>query len=462
MLKFIKLNEEVNFLRPYFEKSRVQFCDLSVGVRFMWRNDFIVEYAVFNDTLILKESCLDYTNAFYFPIGEDVFGALSEIEEYCKINGLPLQFCCQDDNTSKILLERYPFSDVSFDRNWSDYIYDADAFKTYSGKKLSGQRNHVNKFKKTYPNYIFREITDKDIDKIYEFLDNFTEETVFNTWTAIEEQKAVKEFVKAGFSLNQFGGVIEVDNKIIALSMGEKVQNTLIVHIEKGLKEYEGVYPTMAQEFAKRFATNEITLINREEDCGDLGLRTSKLQYHPLTVKQKNFIKVNTLFDRLKDINLSVNDLKICDIEEKDKENYAKLYLDDNLNKYYGYDYREDLNGKIPNADYFYVFMNNLKEKKEEYSFAVKKDDCLIGEIVLYNFTIYGEVEIGFRFFNEFQHKGYAFITVNAIIELLKTMGVKTIKARAFKENLPSIKLLNKLRFQAVNDNKTHNFYELK
>ena len=66
--------------------------------------------------------------------------------------------------------------------------------------------------------------------------------------------------------------------------------------------EYEindGIYPTMAQEFAKAFATDGIKLINREEDCGDAGLRISKMQYHPIDVKEKNFVRVKTLFDKI-------------------------------------------------------------------------------------------------------------------------------------------------------------------
>ncbi len=87
MLKFKKLGDnlnEINALRGYTDRSKVSFCDISVGVKYMWRDDFVIDYAIYNDTLIMRESCPDYKNAFYYPIGKDEQGALNEIENYCR------------------------------------------------------------------------------------------------------------------------------------------------------------------------------------------------------------------------------------------------------------------------------------------------------------------------------------------------------------------------------------------
>ena len=83
-----------------------------------------------------------------------------------------------------------------------------------------------------------------------------------------------------------------MEGKIVAFSVGEIVGDTLFVHIEKALKEYEGSYQVMVREFAVHEATDEVTYINREEDIGDLGLRTSKLSYHPVRLLAKYFVTV--------------------------------------------------------------------------------------------------------------------------------------------------------------------------
>ena len=69
-------------------------------------------------------------------------------------------------------------------------------------------------------------------------------------------------------------GGFELEGEIISLCISEVCGDTLIDHIEKALPEYEGVYPAMVQAFAKTF-THDVKYINREDDAGSSGLRTS-------------------------------------------------------------------------------------------------------------------------------------------------------------------------------------------
>ena len=336
MIEFKKLGANVEILKEFLPKSEISFCDISLGIKYMWREDFVIDYAIFNNTLIMKESTPEYTNAFYYPIGDDVDGALTQIEQYAKSQNLPLKFCCLDNFTVANLSKRYGAVSISNDRNWSDYIYDAEKFKTYSGKKFSGQRNHVNKFKRLYPDYSFKVIEREDFPRIKTFLDDFSTKNEFMAWTEEIEQRKVFDLVENMFDLEQVGGLIEVGGKVVAFSLGEVVNDVLIVHIEKALKNYDGIYPTMAQEFARAFAGEKIKLINREEDCGDEGLRVSKLQYQPIEVKEKNFLEVRTLFDSIvAPVVIQTERLTVSEILPTDAEDYKRLYLDDDLNKWW-------------------------------------------------------------------------------------------------------------------------------
>lgn len=447
MLEFKKLDKDVNIIKPYILNTDALFCDLTLGVKYMWRDDFVCEYAIFDDTLILKEDTPDYKNAFYYPIGKNVLGAIEQIELYVKEKNIPLTYCCLDNTQAGELTDRYYKAKVSNDRDWSDYIYDAEKFRTYSGKKYGGQRNHVNKFKKLYPQYKFKIIEKSDFSRIKEFLDEFNSKAEFLRWSEAVEQQKVFDLVENMFELEQVGGLLEIDGKVVAFSVGERIKDTLIVHIEKALTQYDGVYPTMAQEFAKAFATDGIKKINREEDCGDDGLRISKLQYRPIEVKEKNFLRAVSLFDKITSpVVLQTKRLTVTEICEQDKADYHKLYVDDELNKWWGYDYREDLADNEPTQDYFFNFQQQLKDKKEEYSLAVRLNGKMIGELVLHNFDVFGGVEMGFRFFSECQGKGYAIESATALKEYVKeVLGAKTLKSRCYKENVRSKNLIEKL-----------------
>lgn len=174
-------------------------------------------------------------------------------------------------------------------------------------------------------------------------------------------------------------------------------------------------------------------------------------------------LKNNILFDRISEsVILKTERLTISKIEEADKERYASLYLDDELNKWWGYDYREDLGDNKPSPDYFFNFQNLLKEKKEEFSFAVKKDSELIGELVLHNFGEDDSVEMGFRFFKNCQGKGYALESASKLKEyVFNTLGAVKLRSRCYKENFPSANLIKRLGLEKSSENDTHYFFEL-
>lgn len=82
------------------------------------------------------------------------------------------------------------------------------------------------------------------------------------------------------------GGMFDGE-RLIAVSLAEKCGDTLIVHIEKAIYSYTGVYPAMVQAFARAFST-DVEWIDREDDAADRGLRTSSCSmvrpgWHPNT-----------------------------------------------------------------------------------------------------------------------------------------------------------------------------------
>ncbi len=463
MLKFSKLGKEVNLIKEYIDRTEMNFCDISQGVKYMWRDTVVVEYAVYNRTLILKETNAYGRLAFYYPLGEDVEGAIEKIENYCKAEKLPLIFGYLDEKKVAEFKERYFFTENKNDRNWCDYVYLAENFKTYAGKKLSGQRNHVNRFKKNYPDYEFVELTNENLGEALAFLEEHNAKRERAGKIEELERKHAFSLTQKAFELNQVGGMLKVRGKVVAISVGERVNDTLIVHVEKADTGYSGVYPTMAQEFAKAYATDGIIYTNREEDCGDLGLRTSKMQYRPYEIKYKNFLSVYTLFDKLDlDLSIKTERLTVERIKKEDAEDYARLYTDDRLNALWGYDYRTDLGEKKPTPEYFFGFQQLMVDTKEEISFAVKENGKMVGELVLHNFDYYGGVEMGFRFFEQAQGKGYATESATALKNyVFNQLGAKTLKSSCFKQNQKSKNLIERLGLEVYKEDGEKYFFKL-
>ena len=49
MLKFTKLGKEVNLIKEYIDQTEINFCDISQGVKYMWRDTVVIDYAIYNN-----------------------------------------------------------------------------------------------------------------------------------------------------------------------------------------------------------------------------------------------------------------------------------------------------------------------------------------------------------------------------------------------------------------------------
>ena len=87
--------------------------------------------------------------------------------------------------------------------------------------------------------------------------------------------------------LNLRGGLICVNNEIVAFAIGEPLTtDTMVVHVEKAFAEVHGAYTIINQQFAEH-ETAGYTYVNREEDMGIENLRKAKLSYQPDIILEK-------------------------------------------------------------------------------------------------------------------------------------------------------------------------------
>ena len=279
----------------YFKYKVSRTSDYTVGAMYMWRNFYETSYAIKNDMLYYRVNFIDHT-AFTIPVGGGSLDqAVNELKEYCKANGLPLWFCTIPEEALPLLSDHYHGNTpCEPNRDWADYLYMAQDLAGMAGRRFSGQRNHINKFKKLFPDYSYQPITTDNLPRILDFLKDFQVNYSKEESLAKEEVLRAMELVSLFDKFKQLGGFIEVDGSIVAMAVGEVVGDTLYCHIEKAKREYEGSYQMIVKEFSNDIHTRfGIQYINREDDVGDQGLRTSKLSYHPIKLLDKYCVLVS-------------------------------------------------------------------------------------------------------------------------------------------------------------------------
>ena len=299
MLDFKKLDfSNAIKLLNYFRLCNYDICDKSVGSLLIWNSYYNTEFAINDDTLYLKYNLSTKKTVFTLPISKDGSINLAPIKEYAKSLSLNVvTFGSMSEFDIDFFTKKFPQSKLTFNQKWSDYVYNASDLAFLSGKKYHGQKNFVNRFNKTYKSYKVNFNFVDNLDKIESFLLDYYKNTKKDARLFNVEKAIIFDFIKNFDKIGQEGIILEVDDKIVAIAFGERINDYFFVHFEKADTSYIGSYQKIVNEFSKKLYNDGVKFINREDDAGDDGLRKSKQSYHPVKMANKYF--ADTLIEDL-------------------------------------------------------------------------------------------------------------------------------------------------------------------
>ena len=281
--------QDKDTITAYTMNSCRRNCDLSFSNLCSWRFLYHTKFAIINNFLVFKFWAGDEL-AYMMPVGEgNLEEVLNELIEDARQEGEP--FCmlgvcsCMREDLEAIMPGQFGFT---VDRDYADYIYLRSDLATLKGKKFQSKRNHINKFRNTYPDYKYSPITK---DRIQECLELEAKWCKANDCDQQEgtgnERRALIYALNHFEELGLTGGILHVNGQIVAFTFGMPInKETFGVHVEKADTSIDGAYAMINYEFANHIPEQYI-YINREEDLGIEGLRKAKLSYHPETILEK-------------------------------------------------------------------------------------------------------------------------------------------------------------------------------
>ncbi|MCX5813417.1 MAG: phosphatidylglycerol lysyltransferase domain-containing protein [Proteobacteria bacterium] len=166
-------------------------------------------------------------------------------------------------------------------REHFDYVYLRDDLVTLAGNRYRSKRNHINQLFRSYK-FEYETLDQHHIDECLKLQEKWCllkrcEEDL----SLSSEWEAVREVLHHYSVLELKGGVVTVENKVMAFTIGELLNDeTAVVHIEKADPDMPGLYQIVNQQFCEKVWEN-VLYINREQDLGLPGLREAKLSYYP-------------------------------------------------------------------------------------------------------------------------------------------------------------------------------------
>ena len=285
----IRLSDKkwIDELLKYSDFRGAEYCFTNL---FAWEPVYGSKIARYKDFLLLTSG--EGENRIYIlPAGK---GDYKEVIDVLKADAAsrqsPFALIAVPPQMIGMLETLYPggFS-ASPVRNSFDYIYEAEKMISLSGKKLQPKRNHLARFTEL-PGWKYEAITEANLAECIEYTDKWCrenggcdEKNVSLSWELCAVRRMLTDFI----TLDLKGGLIRLDNQIVAYTVGERLNSdTFIVHIEKADSSLRGAYQAINREFLAHNAS-DIQFVNREDDAGDEGLRKAKSSYYPAFMQEK-------------------------------------------------------------------------------------------------------------------------------------------------------------------------------
>ncbi|MCQ2508410.1 MAG: phosphatidylglycerol lysyltransferase domain-containing protein [Dorea sp.] len=286
--------EDRELIQDYLMKYPSRSCERCFSNVFLWSRKYNVTWGMVENTLVFKTEN-EERMAFTYPAGrsEDIKKAITALRAYCKERGRAFGLYCVTPEYFERLNRMFPDTfQIEYERDDADYVYESEKLITLAGKKLHGKRNHINKFKALYEGrWAYETMTKENIEDCFQMQFewrhlNEVDEDPDKRYELAVVQNALRLFSELGFK----GGLIRIDGKVVAFTMGEALtKDTFCVHFEKALADVEGAYPMINQQFVEHECAS-FKYINREEDTGAEGLRKAKLSYKPVFLVEKGFV----------------------------------------------------------------------------------------------------------------------------------------------------------------------------
>ena len=290
--KQIEMNDK-KWIAPLLDAAGMHGCQYNFTNIFAWANVYNYRVAQLENHLIVKGQDQEETPQYFYPAGsggniKSVIEAMTEDAANCNTEFILAGLSKENvEEVNSLFPDKFNFTER---RDSFDYVYLLDKLVTLAGRDFSAKRNHINNFKKNNI-WSFELITPENLAECWAMNVEWckTHGCLYNDQLN-DENCAVRRCFDYYTELGLEGGLIRSDGKVIAYTMGDKLNSdTYDIHVEKAMEEIQGAYQMINREFAAYILDKnpELLYVDREEDMGQEGLRKSKMSYHPYRLEEK-------------------------------------------------------------------------------------------------------------------------------------------------------------------------------
>lgn len=270
------------------------YSDFAFSNLWAWDIDGSTLVTTLNGNLVYRLTDYDKDIRFFTLIGQNNLDeTVHTLIEHAKESG---------DETSLMFVPEVvalgvtdPNFRVEEDRDNHDYIYSVADLVEFSKSKYSGKKYILEHFKKLYSDQLEVRIFNSDlpIAELKDFFYKWQKARNKSDEDVSDELKAFDRVTKISNSIGLNAFCLYIEGSLVGYIIFEVLSHkTAIIHFDKALVNYKGIYEFMKHSLAKHLAGIDIELINYEQDLGIPGLRQAKESFRPVKFLKKYTISL--------------------------------------------------------------------------------------------------------------------------------------------------------------------------
>ena len=160
--------EDRDLINSYLKYADTRSCEMTFANTYLWSRHYGTGFAIVDDMLVFGE--VDGVYSYTFPVGPgDLRTCLETLMAHCREKEAPFQLHNITKEHFALRDELYPGRfEIRYERDYADYVYEADKLASLSGKKYHSKKNHVNKFMSLYPDWSYEPITKDNVEECFQ------------------------------------------------------------------------------------------------------------------------------------------------------------------------------------------------------------------------------------------------------------------------------------------------------
>lgn len=296
-----RLTDEKIFHRPNltdfaaFQKYRnkIIYGDLSFTSCYLWENSMHYRVRITPHAIFILGLGADHETGVYVLFNDDVPAITNEITILKNIFDsaqIPLRLeCVSEADVGRIC--KLPFvCEVSYNDDYSDYIYDNADFTDMRGTQNKNKRHEYQRFVQRYPDAILvpGHLSDSAFRRDCQ--------AIFDRWCTQHscgecrfgcEKNAFERLCEIEMPERHLLGIVYDKDQPLSFGFGELLSDECVYfHMQKNAFPIEGLTYFLHSRMALQMHPT-VKYINWAEDMGMEGIRRNKSKYHPIELRKK-------------------------------------------------------------------------------------------------------------------------------------------------------------------------------